>query len=369
MKQETPSWSESANQLVNTWTETGTQMWQSWSALMGLVPPPSSASVRAQPEAKFVNQRLMDNQELFLRFFQLSFKAWQDIFPKVEAGENWQPVVNKYTKQIYQQLSEYSRATIGANQDTTELWKLYIKETQKFSQLWTASLETGLEPKQPLIEIDQLYWNLLYKESYGSLMQSPLLGPTRELSGKLLGAFDAWIQLYRADISYQVVLANVQIRSFEELMRKLILRSQKGEKIEDWRQFQKIWGYIADGVFEREFCSEDNLKIRGKFLNAVNTYNIHQQELMELWMKWLNVPVRSEVDEIHKNIYELRKEMKTLKKARSQFEAIDRENQELRQRVDRLHHSFDTLSREMETLKKDVVQSGITKPKNQLQAQ
>jgi polyhydroxyalkanoate synthase subunit PhaE len=34
------------------------------------------------------------------------------------------------------------------------------------------------------------------------------------------------------------------------------------------------------------------------------------------------MPVRSEVDEMHKNIYELRKEVKTLKKSLAKYEAL-----------------------------------------------
>ena len=40
-----------------------------------------------------------------------------------------------------------------------------------------------------------------------------------------------------------------------------------------------------------------------------------------MWMKMMNMPLRSEVDEVHKNIYELRKEVKALKKALAKYEA------------------------------------------------
>jgi archaellum component FlaC len=40
-------------------------------------------------------------------------------------------------------------------------------------------------------------------------------------------------------------------------------------------------------------------------------------------MKMMNLPIRSEVDEIHKNIYELRKEVKSLKKKLAQYTGAD----------------------------------------------
>lgn len=341
MEKETIRWNEMANSLVNTWTETGTQMWKSWFSLMGAVPTRDPVA-DTKPEAKYFAQRFVDNQELLARLLKLSFNAWKEIFPKVEAGEDWQQVLSKYSEQIRQQIEDFSAGTLQASQDTAELWQLYLKEMQKFNQLWVASLQTSLDPldwtgerSTPLIEMSNLYWNLLYEESYGSLMQSPLLGPTRELSGKLLRSFDAWTKLYRAGIDYQVILANVQLRSFEQLMGELVSLAEKGEKVQDWRQFQQLWSRVADEVFEEEFRSEDNLKIRGKFLNALNTYRLQQQDLMELWLKSINLPSRGEVDEVHKNIYELRKEVKTLKN-RSEMDEVNQSLYELRQEVETL---------------------------------
>jgi class III poly(R)-hydroxyalkanoic acid synthase PhaE subunit len=104
-------------------------------------------------------------------------------------------------------------------------------------------------------------------------------------------------------------------------MIELITLAEKGEKVRDWRQFQDIWSRVADDVFEKEFCEENNLKIRGNFLNALNTYRLYQQELTELWLKMMNMPARSEIDEMHKSIYELRKEVKALKKALAKYES------------------------------------------------
>lgn len=329
MEKTTAPWNDMTNNLFNTWTETGTQIWKNWFDLMGVAAPTAEPIVDSQPAFKYFAERLAENQELFGRYLQLYFNAWMDIVPKFEAGENWQQVASKYTEQMRQQFDEFFSGTVKVSQDASQLWQLYLKETQKFNQLWASALTSSIQPlgqtvtgtTQPWIELNNLYWNLLYEESFGSMMQSPILGPTRELNSKLLKAFDAWTTLYRSSIDYQIVLSNVQIRSFEELMIELITLAEKGEKVRDWRQFQDIWSRVADDVFEKEFCEENNLKIRGNFLNALNTYRLYQQELTELWLKMMNMPARSEIDEMHKSIYELRKEVKALKKALAKYES------------------------------------------------
>ncbi len=96
MEKETTAWSEMANNLANTWVETGNQMWKSWFSLMDLAPT-SDTVTELKPELKYAAQRFANNQELFVRFIKLSFNAWKEIFPKVEAGEDWQQVLPKCT--------------------------------------------------------------------------------------------------------------------------------------------------------------------------------------------------------------------------------------------------------------------------------
>jgi polyhydroxyalkanoate synthase subunit PhaE len=358
MEKESTNWSEMANHLANAWVEVGTQMWKNWFDLVGSVPA-SGTVTDPKPGAKSATQeQFAQNQELFARFIKMSFDAWKDISPKVESGGDWQQVLKKYTEQMSAQLQEFSAETSKGSQDVNYLWQIYTQEMQKFSQLWLTTLGVPVKPldrevnrtSEPWFGLNNLYWNLLYEQNFGNLTQSPTLGVNREFTGKVLRAFNSWTDLYRGSINYQRMLAGIQIRSFEDLMQELVLLTKKGEKVDDWRQFQQLWSRIADRVFEEEFRKEDNLKIRGTFLNALNTYKPHQQELVELWLKTLNMPVRSEVDEVHKNIYELRKESKTLNKKLAHYEAIAQETEQLRSTVAEARQHDQELRQEVQTL-------------------
>jgi class III poly(R)-hydroxyalkanoic acid synthase PhaE subunit len=321
MTTKTNDWNDMATDYVNTWTETGVKMWQSWFDVMGSIPTPNPIT-NGKTELQNFTQKFLNNRELLVSFLKLSVDAWKDIFPKVESGDNWQNILIKYTDQMRDQLTSFSSSYVKSSQNIGQLWQLYLTETQQFSKLWLDPLglskptitEAITGKSSALIELNNFYWNLLYEDSFGSLMQSPLLGPTREFNGKLLAGFDAWKELYQASINYQLILADVQVKSFEALMKELVSRAEKGNQVKDWKEFQTIWSQVADQVFEDTFCEEDKLKIRGKFLNSLNVYRIKQQEIMELSLNMMNMPTRKEVDEMHKTIYELRKELKQIKK-------------------------------------------------------
>jgi polyhydroxyalkanoate synthase subunit PhaE len=320
MDKETAQWTDMATKMASTWTEMGTQMWKSWFDLMAAVPTPEQVSA-AKPEVKTATERFMNNRDLFVRFLELSASAWKDMLPKVESGGDWQSILNSYNEQLRQQFGNFPMSAMKTSQDTAQLWQLYMKEMQTFSQLWGTPLGLSLEPwskvglgdTSGLLELNNLYWDL-YQRSLGGFVKAPGLGQNRELSAKLMDGFDAWTKLYKATLDYQVVISDVQIRSFDSLMKKLVTLAEKGQKVENWRDFQGLWSQVADDVFAEAFKSEDNLKLRGNFINALNAYRVYQQELMELNMKMLNAPIRSEVDEIHQSIYELKKEIKALKK-------------------------------------------------------
>jgi len=256
--------------------------------------------------------------------------AWQDLFSKFASGEDWQQSFYHYTQELRDQVEEFLTGILKNDPNRVDLWQIYVEEMQKFNPLWINGLSVSLgslsqaavtHSSKPWIELNDLYWNLVYEKTLGSLTRMPLLGPSRGFNNKLTRVFDAWAKLYPTSIDYQIVLAEIQMQSFSELMQELILLAAKGETVKDWQQFLSLWGHTADKVFEKAFCSADNLKIRGRFLNAINHHKLCQQEVMEVWMTMMNMPIRSEVDEVHKSVYELRKEVKSLKKVLAKYEA------------------------------------------------
>jgi class III poly(R)-hydroxyalkanoic acid synthase PhaE subunit len=213
-------------------------------------------------------------------------------------------------------------ATANASQNQAELWEIYVKGLQKLAQLWAESLQQSRESGSgvvdgyagALIELNNLYWNI-YEKTFGSVVQSPNLGYAREFNHKLLKGFDAWINFSKANFDYQIVLLDVWLKASEEMMRELASTEEKGEMVQNWQQLLQVWSSVFDRVFAQTFRAENGLEVQGNFLNSALTYRLYQQQLIEVFLKMYGLPTRSEVDEIHRSIYELRKEIKSLKKA------------------------------------------------------
>jgi len=48
---------------------------------------------------------------------------------------------------------------------------------------------------------------------------------------------------------------------------------------------------------------------------------VHERQIIEVFLDLYDLPTRSELDETHRRIYELRKEVKALKKAMAELKA------------------------------------------------
>ena len=216
-------------------------------------------------------------------------------------------------------------ATLNDTQNQIELWQ-YMKQWQLLTQLWAQTRESGSGEVggyvEPLIELNNFYWNI-YEKTFGSFLQIPNIGYAREFNNKLLKSFDAWINLSKAGFDYQIVLLDVWLKAFEESTRHLASSEQKGEILQNWQQFLQVWSSVFDRVFAQTFHSENALEVKGNFLNSAMTYRLNQQQLMEVFLKMYDLPTRSEVNEIHQSIYELRKEVKSLKKALAESQKKD----------------------------------------------
>ncbi|MBD1909038.1 MULTISPECIES: poly(R)-hydroxyalkanoic acid synthase subunit PhaE [unclassified Leptolyngbya] len=150
--------------------------------------------------------------------------------------------------------------------------------------------------------------------------QHPELGDSRELSYQLWQSVEAWFHWQQASFNYQRVLLEVWIKTAEEFLQMLALGKEGAASInpqmmQHWQQWLSVWSQSFDRKFAQTFQSDDALQIRGQYLTAAATLKKQQQQVLDVILKWNDLPTRSEIDEIHRNIYELRKEMKQLKQA------------------------------------------------------
>jgi class III poly(R)-hydroxyalkanoic acid synthase PhaE subunit len=334
-------WTEQTETMIKALADSQKQMWKNWFHLMPGIPSPtpsvsSDGSVTNQPpqEAfttwtagsgdilKDVAERLRTTQEHMLRFLELSLRAWTAITTKIDSGEDRQTAVQNYTGSLRQQLLQFPQEMQKALQDTDELWRLYREQWQGLIQPWAESLrqapwhfgQASTGKGSALMALPNLYWDA-FEKTFGRLLESPSLGLTRELNQDMLKGFDAWLDYRRATFEYEATLGETWIHAFEEFMRQLVALAEKGDTIPSVKKLLFLWVEVVDRVFTDVFRSDEYIRIQGCLVNTATAYRLREREIVDAFLKTSHLASRSELDEAYRRIYELRKDVKELKKA------------------------------------------------------
>jgi class III poly(R)-hydroxyalkanoic acid synthase PhaE subunit len=240
----------------------------------------------------------------------------------VEAGEDWQATLTDYSNQWFQQLVEGSTGTVSGSKDINALWRFYMEEWQKLTQSWQQNWgQTPWQLSQAILgsgtqlgELSRLHWDA-YERSFGRMTETPLMGSNRELMAKLINGFDTWVEFRKTSTGYHLILAKTSAQAFEEVMKELVALSERGEKVDSVRQLMNLWMDTIDHTFSKLYKSEEYLDVQQELSTAVMKYRLQEQEITEIVLKALNLPTRSELDDAYRSLYELRKEVKAIKKA------------------------------------------------------
>jgi class III poly(R)-hydroxyalkanoic acid synthase PhaE subunit len=338
------NWNQQAETMTKVWSETQKKLWENWYDLAHASRAPVSTpfslenvvdewsnmatqgfeawTAHAEPTAKETARRLFASQKSMMQFLEYATEVWKSILAKTEAGEAWQAMLTNYTEQFRQQLTQSSETLFKIGQDTSELWQLYQTQVQKLAHPWLEMWQHpttyfGKDGKpgggQTLLNLTNLYWDS-YDQTFGQFLESPTLGLTRELEAKIRKGFNVWQHYRRADFEYQLVVIEAWVKSFEQLQSQLISLSEQGEKIRSVSQLATVWTNVAEAAFGDVFKSEKYIRAQGKLLEATMHYRIQQREIIELILKTYDIPTRTEIDAVHRTNYELRKEIKALKK-------------------------------------------------------
>ena len=335
-------WTEQAEQMLKTWTAAQKIVWDSWQDLAGrtvggtqkpqdftLNPMEwfqSSMATWTDPSgvARDAGRQVFGSQHAMMRNLEMLTKAWQMIAPKLDAGEDWRSALSSFSTDWFEQLGGAPGSLSDMAEDTKALWQSYAKEWAPLLQPWLSSAiqatGTGHLGEMMLGGSEGISRFLMMEQDefpaapFGGLAEIPSVGLAREHQAKILRAFDAYVDMRKVMLEFNKLTVGALNQAMESLMETLIEKGKQGEKIESVRELNRLWLDTADDVFTKMYASEEYLKAQHQLSKTGMTYKIRQQDVVEMVLKGMNLPTRSELDDAYKTLYELRKEVKSLRK-------------------------------------------------------
>jgi polyhydroxyalkanoate synthase subunit PhaE len=285
-----------------------------------------------------VIDRMFSGEEAFLQFLDLSLGALKAVAPKIDAGEDWAEVLRRYLAEIRDGMLQgspwFTADGVGAVAAASpELWSLYATEIQRFMGPWAEAIQISLLDSTDVAAGDRQAFSRAqtafmdaFDGTFGRYASAPSVGYSRELNERVWRGFGAFMAVRRASTEFQNEMTNTGFHTYEKMLRELVEKGERGESVTTLRDLFDLWIDMGEAAYGELFATDGFAELQARLVNASMQYQMRSRELQEELLKAMGQPTRTEIDQVHRHVYDLRVEVRYMKRdmaaARQQIETL-----------------------------------------------
>jgi polyhydroxyalkanoate synthase subunit PhaE len=151
-------------------------------------------------------------------------------------------------------------------------------------------------------------------EALQRLAEGPRLADLWDVERKFLTVFNSWVALRQRSLEHNTVMLEAWMQAAGALAKRLNEMAEAGETIESPRALLTLWVETANDVMLETQRSERFLNAQRELLKASTDLRLAQNEVAEFYSEMFGYPTRAELDDVHKTVTELRRELRALKR-------------------------------------------------------
>ncbi|MGX7709164.1 poly(R)-hydroxyalkanoic acid synthase subunit PhaE [Methylobacterium sp. Gmos1] len=154
-----------------------------------------------------------------------------------------------------------------------------------------------------------------FDAALGRMAEGPQLADLRQSEQRFGTLYTAWIALQRARARHRAVMLDAWTKAAGTFAREANARADRGESFASAREMMQGWVETANAVLLEVQRSDAFLAAQRDILKASTDLKLAQQDMAALMSGFYGQPTRAEVDEVHKSLTELRREIRALHRA------------------------------------------------------
>src|SRR5215217_8201689 len=213
---------------------------------------------------------------------------------------------------------------------------------QDFSKLWSSAsdLSAALTKNLKADQANPLMAEMLAKifdprgwfsatnevdQTLQRMAEGPQLADLWNTERKFMAVFNAWVAMRRHSLEHNKVVLEAWLRAAGAFAKTLNERADRSEALESSREVLALWVETANEVLLETQRSEAFLTTQRDLLKASTDLRLAQQELAEFYSEMFGYPTRTELDDVHRTVTELRRELRAFKReSRAPRPAVER---------------------------------------------
>lgn len=157
-------------------------------------------------------------------------------------------------------------------------------------------------------------WANLYDREIRKVFQIPQVGLGREYQERMMGALDKFHLFHASAIEFFYFLYMPLERTFKMMQQDLEAMVQEGRVPDDTESYYRIWLKKLESQYMDLFHSSEYTSVLGKALQSFGEFKTARDAIIEDAMQTLPIPTRSELDELYKELYALKRRVREMEK-------------------------------------------------------
>ncbi len=280
--------------MMNTWTHSMNDIIKTMSQMMSVYQP---AHQSGQQEKK-------DPDSDTLAAMTAALKNWQILASAMATPESMASLF-KGTGTLPEMFTSFAQAVVDS---LSELQK-------KMSQSATWLGETVEAYRFDKIDENTFQvWIEIYEKEFQKFFKIPQLGLTREYQEKINNMMDKF-HLSQADKAVFLRLLCLPFqRSMGVMQEELSALAETGRLPDDPNEYYQMWVKILEGHFMTLFQTPEYIEALTKTIGSSTNFSKAKNAVIEDMIKGLPIAQKSEMDDLSREVYELKRRIRRLEK-------------------------------------------------------
>lgn len=152
-------------------------------------------------------------------------------------------------------------------------------------------------------------------ETLQKMAEGPRLADLWDTERKMLNVFNAWTTLRRRSLEHNTVMLEAWMQAAGQFAKDLNEKAERRESLSSWRQLLTLWVETANTALLETQRSDGYLKSQREILKASTDLRLAQNEVAAFYSEIFGYPTRAELDDVHRTVTELRREMRAAQRA------------------------------------------------------
>lgn len=153
-------------------------------------------------------------------------------------------------------------------------------------------------------------------EALNRMAEGPRLADLWNVERKFTALFTAWAALRQRNLEHNTIMLEAWTRATDAFSKAVNARFEAGDKLGSPRELMNLWIETANDVLLETQRSDAFLCSQRETLRASTDVRLAQQDLVEFYSQMFGLPTRMELDDVHRSVTELRREVRALSRAK-----------------------------------------------------